>query len=254
MKILLKAENISFDAPSNDIFNKHKTFEILKNISFELYENEVLGVAGESGSGKTTLVKLLAGINIPTAGKLELNLKNDWAKVKTRPVQILFQNSSEIINPIRKVGEMIEEAVETRFSEKAKSNELMIAALKLVGLDESFINRRGYELSGGEQQRVALARIISVEPEILILDEPFSAQDVESQLNFLQLIKRISDEKKISLIIVSHNLNILKLICKRIMILSEGRIVEIGETQKIFTNPESGHTRKLINLTKLEVE
>lgn len=254
MKILLKAETISFNAPSNDIFNKHKTVGILKNISFQLYENEVLGIAGESGSGKTTLVKLLAGINIPTAGKLELSLKNDWAKVKTRPVQILFQNSSEIINPIRKVGEMIEEAVETRFSEKAKSNELMIAALKLVRLDESFINRRGYELSGGEQQRVALARIISVEPEILILDEPFSAQDVESQLNFLQLIKRISDEKKISLIIVSHNLNILKLICKGIMILSEGRIVEIGETQKIFTNPESGHTRKLINLTKLEVE
>ncbi len=254
MKILLKAEKISFDAPSNDIFNKHKTVEILKNISFELYENEVLGVAGESGSGKTTLVKILAGINIPTSGKLELNLKNDWVKVKPRAVQILFQNSSEIINPIRKVGEMIEEAVETRFSEKAKSNELMIAALKLVGLDEFFIKRRGYELSGGEQQRVALARIISVEPEILILDEPFSAQDVESQLNFLQLIKRISDEKKISLIIVSHNLNILKLICKRIMILSEGRIVEIGETQKIFTNPESGHTKKLINATKLEVE
>lgn len=251
MKAILKAENISYNATSNEVFGQDK--RILSSISFEIYKNEILGIAGESGSGKTTLAKILAGINLSTEGKLEYNFKNDWSNVKTRAVQILFQNSSEIINPIRRVGEMIEEAVKIRFGQQSKSYDLMTGYLKLAGLDESFINRRGYELSGGEQQRVALARIISVEPEILILDEPFSAQDVESQLNFVRLIKSISEEKKITLVLVSHDLNLLKLLCSRIMILSEGKIIEIGETEKIFSNPESDHTKKLIHTSSLEV-
>lgn len=246
MKVILKAENISYTAPSNELFAFGKDTTILNNISFEFYENEILGVSGESGSGKTTLAKVLSGINEPTFGKVTNSFKSDWKKIKTKPVQILFQNSSEILNPIRKVGEVIAESIKIRFGESHNVNELIQTSLSTVGLDESFLSRRGYELSGGEQQRVALARIVSVEPEILILDEPFSAQDVESQLNFVKLIKKISDEKKISLIIISHNLNILKLLCSRIMILSEGKIVEIDETHKIFTNPESVHTKNLI--------
>ncbi len=238
MKTLLKTENLHYDAPSNEVFSKGKNLRILNNISFELFENEILGIAGESGSGKTTLAKLLAGVIFSDNGKLTFNFNNDWSGIKTKPVQILFQNSSEIINPIRKVGEIIEEAVKIKFGEKVNSDEMTISSLRLVGLNEGFTERRGFELSGGEQQRVALARIISVEPEILILDEPFSAQDVESQLNFLKLIKKISDEKKITLIIVSHDLNLLKSICNRIMILSKGEIVEIDETEKIFSAPK----------------
>ncbi len=252
MKTLLKSENLHYDASSNEVFGKGKDFKILKNISFELYEYEILGIAGESGSGKTTLAKLLAGVISSNNGKLTFNFNNDWSGIKTMPVQILFQNSSEIINPIRKVGEIIEEAAKIRFGEELKSNEKVVNSLKLVGLNEDFAARRGFELSGGEQQRVALARIISVEPEILILDEPFSAQDVESQLNFLNLIKKISGEKKITLIIVSHDLNLLKLLCDRIMILSKGEIVEIDETEKIFSTPKSEFTKQLIKASTLE--
>lgn len=252
MKAILKAENISYNATSNEVFGQDK--KILSSISFELYENEILGIAGESGSGKTTLAKILAEIYLPTEGKLDYKFPKDWSNLKTKPVQILFQNSSEIINPIRRVGEIIEEAVKIKFGQHSKSYELMTEALKLAGLDESFIDRRGYELSGGEQQRVALARIISVEPEILILDEPFSAQDVESHLNFVRLIKSISEEKKIVLVIVSHDLNLLKLICSRIMILSDGKIVEIGETENIFAQPKLEVTKKLIQSSKLEIE
>ena len=254
MNILLKSENISYNAPSNELFNKNKTTEILKNISFELFENEILGIAGASGSGKTTLAKILAGVHLLFDGKLGFYLESDWTKIKTKPVQILFQNSSEILNPIRKVGDVIEEAINTRFGETINVKELILNSLRTVGLDENFILRRGYELSGGEQQRVALARIISVEPEILILDEPFSAQDVESQLNFVKLIKEIAEEKRISLIIISHDLNILKLLCSRIMILSKGEIVEIGETEKIFSQPNSDITKELITSVKLEIE
>lgn len=253
MKAIIKAENISYTAPSNELFIQKKSNKILHNISFELYENEILGISGESGSGKTTLAKLLTGINDPTDGKITNNFNADWKRNKTKPVQILFQNSSEILNPIRKVSDVIEEVIKIRFGDSKNVNQLILNSLKVVGLDETFVSRRGYELSGGEQQRVALARIISVEPELLILDEPFSAQDVESQLIFVKLIKKISDEKRISLIIVSHDLNILKTLCNRIMILSEGKIVEIGETQKIFTNPESDYTKKLISASSLKV-
>lgn len=254
MRAILKSENISFTAPSDSVFSKVSDVRILKNISFELYENEILGITGESGSGKTTLAKILTGVIHPITGKLEFYFKNDWSGRRTKPVQILFQNSSEILNPIRKVGEIIEEALKIRFAHSVKSNELMNASLKLAGLDESFTGRRTYELSGGEQQRAALARIISVEPEILILDEPFSAQDVESQLNFVRLIKKISAGKKITLIIVSHDLNMLKLLCNRIMILSKGEIAEIGNTEKIFSDPESDSTKQLIKSSLLETD
>lgn len=254
MKAILKAEKISYTTQSNKLIVQTKSNKILHNISFELYENEILGISGESGSGKTTLAKLLAGINEPSEGTLTNSFKSDWQKIKTKPVQILFQNSSEILNPIRKVGDIIEEAIKIRFGETINVNELILNSLRTVGLDESFLSRRGYELSGGEQQRVALARVISVEPEILILDEPFSAQDVESQLNFVQLIKKLTGEKKISLIIISHDLNILKSLCNRIMILSEGKIVEIGYTGKIFSKPNSVITMKLISSAKLKID
>lgn len=254
MRTILKSENICFDVPADSVFSKVDDVSILKNISFELYENEIVGITGESGSGKTTLAKILTGVIPPTTGKLEFNFKNDWSGRRTKPVQILFQNSSDILNPIRKVGELIEEALKIRFNSEADTNELMLNSLRIVGLNVEFIHRRGYELSGGEQQRAALARIISVEPEILILDEPFSAQDVESQLNFVRLINKISAENKVTLIIVSHDLNILKSICNRIMILSEGKIVEIGETSKIFSKPESEFTKQLIKASLLEMD
>lgn len=246
MKTILKADNIGYNAPAIELFVSEKTITILRSISFELLENEILGVSGESGSGKTTLAKILAEIILPSTGKVTCNFNKDWTRTKTKPLQILFQNSSEILNPIRKVGEVLEEALKIRFRGSNNFSELVLNSLRTVGLDESFITRRGYELSGGEQQRVALARVVAVEPEILILDEPFSAQDVESQVNFVNLIKKISIEKKVTLIVISHDLNILKLICNRIIILFDGKIVEIGETQKIFANPESDHTLRLI--------
>jgi ABC-type dipeptide/oligopeptide/nickel transport system ATPase subunit len=246
MKTILKAENIGYNAPAIELFVSEKSITILRSISFELLENEILGVSGESGSGKTTLAKILSGIILPSTGKVTYSYNKDWTRTKTKPVQILFQNSSEILNPIRKVGEVLEEALKIRFRGSNNFSELVLNSLRTVGLDESFITRRGYELSGGEQQRVALARVVAVEPEILILDEPFSAQDVESQVNFINFIKKLSIEKKITLIVISHNLNILKLICNRIIILFDGKIVEIGKTHKIFANPESDHTLKLI--------
>lgn len=233
MKTVLSAHKISYKAPSDKLLAGEHSNMILQNISFELYKNDILGISGESGSGKTTLAKILSGIISAYTGDMTLSLERDWSKEKTKPIQFLFQNSSEILNPIREVGSVLKEAIKLRFRGRNIS-ELVLNSLRAVGLDETFIYRRGYELSGGEQQRVALARIISVEPEILILDEPFSAQDVESQLNFVRMIESISAKKEITLIIISHNLNILKMLCDRIMIISKGMIVKIDEPEKLI--------------------
>jgi len=218
---------------------------ILDNISFVLQKEKVLGIAGESGSGKTTLAKVLAQILQPTSGNFTLNVSEDWKNRRTNPVQILFQNTGEILNPLREIGDVINEAIKIRFgNEENISNKKKI--LDSVNLQQILWERKGYELSGGEQQRAALARILSVQPEILILDEPFSAQDPISQLNLLNLFKSINKEYKITMICISHNLKALRSLCDEAIVMYKGKIVERGDMKNIFASPQHPYTKFLL--------
>lgn len=249
----LSVKNLCFSVNQDNLLFRIERAQILKDITFDLSEGELLGIAGESGSGKTTLVKLIAGLQNPTSGTIHFNPRNNWGKIRTKPIQILFQNSSEILNPLRKVEDMLSEVISIRFSEKSPLINAVIDALKLVGLSGKYLERRGYELSGGEMQRVALARIVSAQPEILILDEPFSAQDADAKLNFVKMIKKISIERKITIICISHELKILKNFCHRIMILHQGSIAEINSPADLFSNPQHEHTKYLISTSTLEI-
>lgn len=218
---------------------------ILDDISFVLQKEKVLGIAGESGSGKTTLAKILANIIKPTSGEFSLNISDDWKNQKASPVQILFQNTGEILNPLREVNDIVNEAAKIRFAwQDASSKKEKV--LESVNLPEELWNRKGFELSGGEQQRAALARILAVQPEVLILDEPFSAQDPVSQLNFLNLFKKINAEYKITMICISHNLKVLRSLCDELIIMYKGKIVEQGESKNIFQNPQHPYTKFLL--------
>jgi ABC-type glutathione transport system ATPase component len=218
---------------------------ILDDISFTLQKENVLGIAGESGSGKTTLAKILAQILQPTSGTLSLNISDDWESRKTKPVQILFQNTGEILNPLRNVNDIINEAIKIRFGKQELESEKR-KILDSVNLIEKLWQRKGFELSGGEQQRAALARILSVQPEVLILDEPFSAQDPISQLNLLELLKSINKEYKITMICVSHNLKVLRSLCDDVIVIYKGKIVERGGIKSIFENPQHPYTKFLL--------
>ena len=218
---------------------------ILDDISFTLQKENVLGIAGESGSGKTTLAKILAQIIQPTSGALSLNISDDWESGKTKPVQILFQNTGEILNPLRNVNDIINEAIKIRFGKQELESEKR-KILDSVNLIEKLWQRKGFELSGGEQQRAALARILSVQPEVLILDEPFSAQDPISQLNLLELLKSINKEYKITMICVSHNLKVLRSLCDDVIVMYKGKIVEKGGIKSIFENPQHPYTKFLL--------
>lgn len=247
MSEILVCENINYSVEkTNSLKHDRNRKQILKDVSFNLKSKKILGISGESGSGKTTLAKLVAGVIKPSSGKISYNFLNDWKNVKSNPVQILFQNNGEILNPLRKINKIIEEAISIR---RGKKENILLRKEEIfnsLNFPEHLWERKGFELSGGEQQRAALARILAAEPELLVLDEPFSAQDPVSQFNLYNLFKKINNKYGISLICVAHNLRILKKLCDEIIILYKGEIVEQGDTEKIFNSPEHPYTKFLL--------
>ncbi len=247
MNLLLEVRNINYNVTDTEIFGRQGSEKIiLSDISFSLIKGQVLGIAGESGSGKTTLAKIIAGIFSKTSGEILFNFSKDWNKVNSSPVQILFQNTGEILNPFRTINEIVEEAIYIRFKDKKIINELKESIFDSLNFSRNLWNRKGYELSGGEQQRAALARLLAVKPELLILDEPFSSQDIESQLNLLKLFKSINEKFGISMICIAHNLKILRKLCDSIIIMYRGKIVEKGSAEEIFSSPNHPYTKYLI--------
>jgi len=246
MNNILKAENLFYS-----VFLKNEEKVILKDISFELGKNSVLGISGESGSGKTTLSKILAGIIKPTSGKVNYFFSRDFNKVS--PVQILFQNTGEIINPLREVKDILNESLVIANKNKIEITQLD-TILDAVKLSKSLLDRKGYELSGGEQQRAALARILAVKPELLILDEPFSAQDYESQENFLNLFLDLKRNLDIAMICVAHNLPLLRKLSDEVMIMYNGEIVEKNNSSELFSNPQHSYTKFLLKAEKYDLK
>jgi ABC-type dipeptide/oligopeptide/nickel transport system ATPase subunit len=238
---LIEIDNLSYYVRGKD-----GRTDILKNISFKLERSRTLGIAGESGSGKTTLGKLLAGIIPASEGNIRIYSDMSRSRNKINPVQVLFQNNGEILNPFRKVSDVVDEAAGILYPKK-EAIEKRIKLFRALNLPDELWTRKGFELSGGEQQRAALARLLAVEPEILILDEPFSAQDPESQLNFLNLFKKIRDEFNITFICIAHNIRILRQLCDDIIIIYRGELVEAGTTGDIFDSPKHPYTKFLLS-------
>ena len=245
MNEILKLENISYSVSSNKKIKK-----ILSEINLSLNRNEIIGISGESGSGKTTLSKIIAGIIEPTDGKIFFNgiqksSQHKFNARRTNQIQILFQNNGEILNPLREIDKIVKEAIRIAYNEK-DAQQKMEEIFKAINFPEHLWKRKGYELSGGEQQRAALARILAANAELLILDEPFSAQDPESQLNLLNLFLSINKEFNITMICVAHNLRMLHKLCNKIIILYNGTIVERGNTGEIFNSPKHPYTKFLL--------
>jgi len=245
MNNIIEVNNLCYSIQQKNLNGLSFKKVILDNLSFTLQKEKILGIAGESGSGKTTLVKVLAQILQPTSGHFTLNVSADWKHRKTNPVQILFQNTGEILNPLREISDVINEAIKIRFSND-ENEATKKKILDSVNLQQILWDRKGYELSGGEQQRAALARILSVQPEVLILDEPFSAQDPISQLNLLNLFKSINKEYKITMICISHNLKVLRSLCVEAIVMYRGKIVEKSDVKNIFANPQHPYTKFLL--------
>jgi peptide/nickel transport system ATP-binding protein len=191
---------------------------------------ETAGISGESGSGKTTLAKIIAGHLQPVSGEVKINLSNHN---KSNPVQLLYQNSAFILNPFRRIFDVVCEASYIQHNDKKTAEHQAENILTMLKINPELWYKRGYELSGGEMQRSALARILAVHPKLLILDEPFAAQDVESQLNMLNIFRTVKTEFDLTLICISHNIRLLKNLADNITMIKNGEIYSVEKSADI---------------------
>ena len=229
------------------IKNLNKTFESgfkLKNINFDINEGEVVSLIGESGSGKTSISKVIMGL-LKAEGEIQINGK----------VQMIFQSPYSSLNPKYKIRDIIAEGVIYQKILKKEENldEYLLTILNEVGLDKEVLNKYPHELSGGMRQRVGIARAVAVKPNLIIADEILTALDALTQIQILELFQKLKENTKISYLFISHDINVVKKISDRLLIIKDGEIIESGTKEKIFSTPEKEYTKKLIEISEIKI-
>jgi peptide/nickel transport system ATP-binding protein len=234
-----------------------RTIHALKGVTIEVAPGESVGLVGESGSGKTTLGRTLVGLETPTRGKVEIAgldasdfgamSAGDRAATR-RTIQMVFQDPYSTLNPRHSVRRSLSEAIGTIGRRSTSEIDVRIAELlREVGLSEHYADRRPSSLSGGERQRVAIARALSVNPKVLVCDEPVSALDVSVQAQILNLFKRLQQELGLSYLFITHDLAVVRQVAQRIYVLYLGEVVEHGRAEDVISHPQHSYTRRLID-------
>ncbi|MDD5166243.1 MAG: ATP-binding cassette domain-containing protein [Candidatus Omnitrophica bacterium] len=221
----------------------------LDGVSFRVEEFSSLGVAGESGSGKTTLAKIILKLMPPTSGEIIF----DTAQVINfrKDVQIIFQNPYNSLSPKMRIFDMLTEPlIIHKIAPKNLLKDKAIDLLRLVGLDESVLDRLPIEFSGGQRQRICIARALASEPKLIVLDEPISSLDLTIQAQMLDLFLELKTKLKLTYIFISHNLAVVKHIADKVLIMQNGRIIEEGKAEDIFRAPQNPYTVALLNAAK----
>ncbi len=225
----------------------------LDNVSLQVHAGVPLGVVGESGSGKSTLIRTLLGLERPAAGRVVYRGQDVAAMRGTalrpfrRKVQMVFQDPYNSLNPRMTVGQTLGEVLTVhRLAGRGSVARVVGDLLGQVGLDPSLAVRYPHELSGGQRQRIGIARAISLEPEVLLADEPVSALDVSVQAQVLGLLDRLGREKGITLVLIAHDLAVVGSVCQQMVVMEQGRIVESGPARSVIDQPSHPYTRQLI--------
>ncbi|WP_149085564.1 MULTISPECIES: ATP-binding cassette domain-containing protein [Microbacterium] len=206
--------------------------------SFTVAAGRTLGIVGESGSGKTTLARMMVGVESPDAGVLRWN--------GTPRVQLVHQNPLGAFDPRWTVGRSLEEALEAGGVPRGERRARVAALLAEVGLDGALAERRPSALSGGQRQRAAVARALAADPEVLVLDEPVSALDPSVRERVLRLLARVQEERRLTMVFVSHDLDVVGAVADDVVVMQDGRIVEQGRTADVFAAPQHPFTRELL--------
>ena len=224
----------------------------VENINFNLKRGHTLGIVGESGSGKTTLVQALLRL-IESRG--EINFKNQTINTlsnsQIRPLrkymQIVFQDPYGSLSPRMSIREIIGEGLKIHFNyNENQANEEIIKALLEVGLNETVLSRYPHEFSGGQRQRIAIARALVLKPELIIFDEPTSALDRTVQAQVVELLRNLQQQYGFTYIFISHDLKVVRALSHHVIVLRNGEMVEEGDTQAIFHNPQHSYTKSLM--------
>ena len=247
-KIYSETKNITNFLSKND-----DKFVAVDNVSFSLEAKKVLGLVGESGSGKSTCALMAMKLLDITEGEIFVNNNNitdlqlQELKQYRREMQIVFQDSYSSLDPMMTISKIIiEPFIIHKMYSTNERNEIAIDLLEKVGLNKTYTNRYPHELSGGERQRVSIARALALKPSILVADEPTSALDVCVKAQVINLLQDLQDEMGLSILFISHELNVLRSLADKITVMYRGRVVEEATTEQIFANPIHPYTKSLL--------
>lgn len=256
-EIILKALDLKKDyvIKKKTVFNPNEeVVHAVAGVSFEVEKGETLGVVGESGCGKSTLARLTAQLIKPTGGETYFkgkklsSLSDKETQEVRRNIQMVFQNPLASLDPRKRIIQLLVEPLEIHsMGTKVEREEKALKMLEEVGLNRSYAYRFPHEFSGGQCQRINIARALMLNPEVLILDEPVSALDVSIQAQVINLLIDLQKQFNLTYIFISHDLNVVRYFCDRIMVMYMGEVVESGDSEEIYFNPKHEYTRKLLN-------
>ena len=232
------------------LFKQNKSLKAVKNLSFKLFPGETLGLVGESGCGKSTLSRALVNLDTPTSGTIyydgqELSVLDRSIR---KEIQLVFQDPFAALHPLKTIGDAIAEPLRVHrlVNDKKQCAERVMTLLEQVGMEADFYDRYPHELSGGQRQRVVIARALATEPRLLILDEAVAALDISVQAQVLNLLNDLKKELQLSYLFISHDLNVVKYMADRIMVMEKGILVEEGEADELYFHPKQPYTKDLI--------
>lgn len=237
--------NMSFPVKRNIMGKVIKTYDAVRGVSLHLKKGETLGIVGESGCGKSTLSRMLLGLITPSGGSIEWHVS---PKGKKRIAQLVFQDPYSSLNPKMSVASFLTEAlmVSGVASNKKDAREQAIRLVVQVGLDPDHIDRYPHSFSGGQRQRLVIARALCADPQVLILDESVAALDISVQAQVLNLLNDLKQGLNLTYIFISHDLHVVHYMSDRILVMKEGKIVEQGDAHEVFTQPRERYTRHLL--------
>ncbi len=253
MGILLEIKNLSIEYKSIKD-GESSTLTAVKDVSMKIHQGEIYALAGESGCGKSTLAKAITKLvpiksgDIIFEGKSILNQTKDDKKNYPKLVQMVFQNPYSSLNPKMKIGDTLREPLDinTKLSKSEKAK-LISEILEDVGLQENCLNLYPHEFSGGQRQRIAIARALVLKPKLLIADEPVSALDASIQAQIINLLKELKNKRDLTILFISHDMNVIKYLADRVGIMYFGTLIEENYTQTLCKYPKEEYTKKLLN-------
>lgn len=250
MTTLLQVTDLNKLYKLNGYLFSRKTFTALEPVSFNIQAYKTLAIVGETGSGKSTLAKLLVGAELPSGGKIKLNgqtLQPGNFKQRCQHIRMIFQDSGTTLNPSLTIQQLLDEPLKLNTNLDESDRALLIReTLQKVGLLADHMNFYPHMFSGGQKQRISLARAIILKPQVIILDEALASLDPSLRAQMINLLLDIQQQMGLAFILISHNLGIVRHFSDDILVLSKGKVVEMGKTVDVLNRPKHKYTKKLL--------